>query len=96
MNTGVGIVQKLLHYSPPPHFEEQLFNDLLRKRNQHLLEEIHPHLSQSDNVMVPWGMAHMPEISKEIQKSGFRLNETREYMVIRFRGIGNQIKGDRQ
>jgi hypothetical protein len=93
---NAGIVQKLMQYSPPPHFEELLFNDLLRKRNQHLLEEIQSHLPKSDNIMVPWGVAHMPEIAKEIQKSGFRLDGTQEYMVIRFRGIGNQSKGDRQ
>lgn len=91
-----GIVQKVLQYSPSPHLEEQLIDDLLRKRNQHLLEEIQSHLPQSDNIMVPWGVAHMPGIAKEIQKSGFRLDETQEYFVIRFRGIGNQSKGDRQ
>jgi DNA-binding transcriptional MerR regulator len=88
-------VQKLMQYSPPPNFEEQLFDDLLRKRNQHLLEEIQSHLLQSDNIMVPWGVAHMPGIAKEIQKSGFRLDETREYVVIRFRGIGSQGKSTR-
>ena len=74
----------LMRYSPPPHFEEQLFDDLLRKRNRRLLEEIHARLSQSENIIVPWGAAHMPEIAKEIQQSGFRLNESREYTAVRF------------
>jgi hypothetical protein len=93
---NAGNMLKLMQYSPPPHFEGQLFDDLLKKRNQHLLEEIRAHLLQSDNIMVPWGVAHMPGIAREIQKSGFHLDETREYMVIRFRGIGNQSKGTRQ
>jgi hypothetical protein len=80
-----GIVLKLMQYSPSPHIEDELINDLLRKRNQHLVDEIQSHLSQSDNIMVPWGVAHMPGIAKEIQKSGFRLDATQEYMVIRFR-----------
>jgi hypothetical protein len=88
-------VQKLMQYSPPPNFEEQLFDDLLRKRNQHLLKEIQSHLLQSDNIMVPWGVAHMPGIAKEIQKSGFRLDGSQEYMVIRFHGIGSQSKSTR-
>jgi hypothetical protein len=80
-----GIVLKLMQYSPSPHIEDELINDLFRKRNQHLVDEIQSHLSQSDNIMVPWGVAHMPGIAKEIQKSGFRLDATQEYMVIRFR-----------
>ena len=80
-------VLKLLQYSPPPHFEAGLFQDLLTKRNQHLLEEIESQLSQTDNIMVPWGVAHMPGIAREIQKSGFQLDETREYTVIRFHGF---------
>jgi len=83
-------VRELIQYSPPPGFQEQLFDDLLRKRNQRLLEEIHSRLSESDNIIVPWGAAHMPGIAKEIQKSGFRLTETRQYVVIRFRSGGNK------
>jgi hypothetical protein len=80
-------VLKYAEYSPPPNLQEQLIDDLLRKRNQHLVEGIQSHLSQTDNIMVPWGVAHMPGIVREIQKSGFRLDETKEYMVIRFRGF---------
>ena len=77
----------LLNFSPPPHLEEQFYDDLLRKRNQHLVESIQSHLPETDNIMVPWGVAHMPGIAREIQKAGFRLNESKEYMVIRFRGF---------
>jgi hypothetical protein len=77
-------VLKLIQYSEPPGVQEQLMDDLLKKRNKHLLEEIQARLSQSENIIVPWGAAHMPEIAKEIQKSGFRLDESKEYVVIRF------------
>jgi hypothetical protein len=73
-----------MQYSPPPRFQEELFNDLLRKRNRRLLEEVQARLSQSENIIVPWGVAHMPEIAKEIQKAGFRLDKTSEYIAIRF------------
>jgi len=86
-------VQKLMLYSTSTHNEKELFDDLLKKRNRHLIEEIQSHLSQTDNIMVPWGVAHMPGIANEIQKSGFRLEATQEYMVIRFGGDGNQGKG---
>ena len=81
---NAGNVLMLMQYSPPPHFEDQLFEDLLRKRNRRLLEELQARLPQTENIIVPWGAAHIPEIAKEIQKSGFRLDETREYVVIRF------------
>ena len=84
------IIQKLLQYSPSPEMETRLLDDLVRKRNQHLLEEIQSHLLLSDNIMVPWGVAHMPGIAKEIQNLGFHLDETHEYMVIRFGGPEKQ------
>jgi hypothetical protein len=84
-------VLQLMQFSPP-HFEEQLFDDLLGKRNRRLLEEIHARLSQSQNLIVPWGAAHMPQIAREIQKSGFRMDETQEYVAIRFRFFGNKSK----
>ena len=80
-------VRKALQYSPPPDFQKQVFGDLLRKRNRHLWEEIQARLPQSDNIIVPWGVAHMPEIAAEIQKAGFRLNESQEYEVMRFHGF---------
>lgn len=84
-------ILKLMQFSPP-HFEEQLFEDLLRKRNRHLLEEIQTRLLQWENIIVPWGAAHMPEIAREIQKAGFRLGEQQEYVAIRFRSEGNTSK----
>jgi len=77
-------VSKLMQYSPPPGFEEQLFDDLLRKRNAHLLGEIRANLKTSDNIMVPWGVAHMPGLAREIEKYGFHLSETKEFVVIPF------------
>jgi len=85
-------LQRLMQFSPSPQIQEQLFEDILWKRNRHLLEEIQSHLSQSDSLMVPWGVAHMPWIAGEIQKAGFHLGETHEYMLIRFVGTGNNGK----
>jgi hypothetical protein len=82
---SAGNLLKVAQYSPPPDFQEHLLDDLVKKRNRHLLEEINARLSQSENIIVPWGAAHIPEIAKEIQKAGFRLDQSRDYMVIRFR-----------
>lgn len=78
--------QQLMQFSPSDRLQEELIEDLLRKRNRHVVEEIKSHLSQTDNIMVPWGVAHMAGIADEIQKAGFQLDSTQDYMVIRFHG----------
>jgi hypothetical protein len=83
-----GTLAELMQWSPTPEVEAQLFDDLLTRRNQHLFGEIQTRLAQPEMLIVPWGAAHMPGIAKEIQKSGFRLDTTQEYFVIRFHGLG--------
>jgi hypothetical protein len=77
-------ISQLFNFSAEEGFEEQLFDDLLRKRNRHLLDELQDRLSESDYIIVPWGAAHMPEIAREIQKSGFSLKRSQEYVAVRF------------
>jgi uncharacterized protein YbaP (TraB family) len=74
----------LTQFSPPPDLEQQLFDDLLLKRNEHLLKELRERLPHADHFVVPWGAMHMPGIEKEIQKSGFKLIETHDHVSIRF------------
>ena len=93
---NAGNVMKLIQYSPPPNFHEHLLDDLLTKRNQHLLEQIKARVEEAESIIVPWGAAHMPEIARGIQKSDFRLEETREYMVIRFGSVGNRSESRRK
>jgi hypothetical protein len=61
-----------------------------------VLEEIHTQLEQTEHIIVPWGVAHMPGIAEEIQKSGFRLSDTRDYIVIRFRSGATKPKSGRK
>lgn len=81
---------KLMQYSEPAHFQQQLFNDLLSKRNRHLWQEIQARLPQSENLIVPWGAAHMPELARLIQKAGFRVIEAQEYVAIRFHSTADK------
>ena len=83
--------QELMQFSPP-HLEEQLFDDLLHKRNLHLLKEIEDRLPTAELIIVPWGAAHMPELAREIQKDGFRVVETRDYVAIQFRSKGQKSR----
>ena len=77
-------LMKLALYSPPANAEQQLFDDLINKRNHHLLKTLQIELPQSDLIIVPWGAGHMPEIAKGIENEGFRLTGSKEYTVIRF------------
>jgi hypothetical protein len=80
----VELLTKLMNYVPPPDFEKQLWDDILTKRNQHLLKIIESRLTLSDTIVVPWGAAHMPGLAKQIEKMGFHQEESRDYVVIRF------------
>ena len=77
-------VLPVIQYSPSQEFQQEIFDDILRKRNRHLLYEIRSQLGQSDHVVVPWGAAHMPEIARAIQGDKFQLTKTWEYQAIRF------------
>jgi hypothetical protein len=85
-----------LMQSPELHLEERFFEDIIVKRNQRAVDEIHIQLAKTKIVVVPWGAAHMPGIAKEIQKSGFRVSETQEFVAIRFGSDGSKSKSVRR
>lgn len=83
----------LLQFSPSPDVEQQLLEDLLLKRNRHVLHELFARLPDADSFIIPWGAAHMSGLAKEIQKSGFHLVATRDYVSIRFGGKAGADRG---
>jgi hypothetical protein len=88
LNHSQGINQHTLQFlrqcSLTDEEQKQLFDDLLLRRNQHVLNELSNRLSQADSFIIPWGAAHMPGLSHELQKNGFRLVGTRDYLSIHF------------
>ncbi|HEY3854108.1 MAG TPA: hypothetical protein VGO67_06925 [Verrucomicrobiae bacterium] len=83
---GINIetILALLTCPQPPGFQDQLIEDLVTKRNHHLLEVIRARLPKSQEIVVPWGAMHMPGISREIEKDGFHVTESQNYTVIGF------------
>ncbi len=77
-------IQVLFQFTPSPKLEAELIDDLVRKRNQHLIEQVQLYLPRSNELMIPWGAAHMPDLARQIQKNGFRLAKSQDYQVIRF------------
>ena len=88
------IAMQLIQFTPAPGFEQELLDDLLHKRNRHVVEALRSRLEDSEEFIVPWGAAHMPGIAKEIEKLGFRLKESRDFTVLRFRA--NKARSDSQ
>ena len=74
----------LMGYSPTEDVEQQLLDDILLKRNAHVLGVLHARLPDANDFIIPWGAAHMAGISKEIQKSGFHLVATHDFVAIHF------------
>jgi hypothetical protein len=87
---------KVLQYSPSPDFQEQLLDDLLLKRNRHVLGELQSHLPDADYIIIPWGAAHMPGISHGLEKAGFRVADTHYYQAVRFHFFGRKAKPQAQ
>jgi hypothetical protein len=81
----------LLAYTPTEEMEQQLFGDLLLRRNQHVIQVLQSRLADADSFVIPWGAAHMPGLSHEIEKAGFHVVETRDFVTIRF---GGKAKSD--
>jgi hypothetical protein len=82
-------VSALVGFTAPPHLEEQVLDDLVRKRNEHVLQVLHDKLPGPNPLVVPWGVAHMPGIAEGITASGFHLAEAQDYRVIRFHFAGH-------
>jgi len=74
----------ILFRPTPPSFQEQLIDDILHKRNQHLVKELDEHLKEQEHVVIPWGAAHMPGIAHELEQRGFRVSKTRTMPAISF------------
>jgi hypothetical protein len=85
---GKGMDSKTL--SEVMHYPESnlalVFEDLVRRRNRRVIEEIFVQLREGDKpIVVPWGAAHMPQIAIEIQQANFKLSETRNHLAIPFK-----------
>ena len=69
-----------------PNIFEVVLRDIFDHRNRHLLEEINRELEVSNEVVVPWGAAHMPFLLSALQKEGFSVKKTESYPVLFFFG----------
>lgn len=61
-----------------------VWDDVLGKRNEHLLGEIRRALDTHTVVIIPWGALHMPGVQREIERWGFVETLRLPHEAIRF------------
>jgi len=69
-------------------------DELIKLRNARLLEHLELALERYDNVIVPWGAAHMPGIERGVLGAGFELIASRPHRVIGFGGADSHPDSD--
>ncbi|GEP42553.1 hypothetical protein [Brevifollis gellanilyticus] len=77
-------ISSLLEASSSPGIEQRLNDDLIIKRNRHLLQVMNERLPETRHIIIPWGAGHMPDIAKQIQGSGFREVSKEKRIVYQF------------
>jgi len=90
------VLKQLSQKSKDPNLQEEIMTDILVKRNEHLLGEIQSELRRSNLIVVPWGAAHMPGISAEIEKEGFHLTRTQEFKILNFRTVADALASKKE
>lgn len=73
------LTQDMLSPRPDPRL---LWQDLVEMRNHRLLKCIRQFMQEYDNLLIPWGAAHMPGLEKEILKWGATLKIRKRVRVM--------------
>lgn len=63
---------------------DELYDDLVHRRNQHLLLELDRALEENSRVVVPWGAYHLPGIEQAVIARGFQRHAERSITLIPF------------
>ena len=75
----------------PPANLQQLKADILDLRNNKIVAGIAESLRGSNNVLVPWGAAHMPGIERELLKFQLKKTSSREITVLEWRKLKSTL-----
>lgn len=65
-------------------FQKLAFEDILDKRNAHLMTQIEASFPAYDRVIVPWGALHLPEVGDWLKENGFEEKERVERVAVSF------------
>ena len=62
----------------------QLFEDIVHRRNRHLLDQIRLRRTEADHLVVPWGALHLKEISETLEHEGWTAGAERRILLVPF------------
>lgn len=67
-----------------PDIQQIVMNDILNKRNQHLIAAIDKALQTHEILIVPWGALHLPAIEAMLKERGFQETKRLDRPVVKF------------
>lgn len=71
----------------PEALVSELFEDIIHRRNQHLLSELDRALEERTRVVVPWGAYHLPGIEEGLVARGFERRSERVITLVPFAAV---------
>ena len=89
-NRITALTESMLSPRPNPNL---LWQDLVEMRNRRVIECMHRFMEEYDNLLVPWGAAHMPGLEKEVLKWGAILKNRRRVRVLNWRHLKQYFQG---
>ena len=73
------------------NFSEQdakvVFDDILNKRNDHVLAALDARINDYDTIIIPWGALHMPGLQNGLMERGFTLTHEKTSPLIHYTTI---------
>ncbi len=72
---------------------EQVYEDIIYKRNDRLIIALDENLTRYDTIIIPWGAMHMPDLETALQDREFSQVSERDIPLIRYETIINSLRG---
>jgi hypothetical protein len=77
---SIAALAELLLSDIPP----EVLDDLITLRNETLIAELDTALQRYEQVVVPWGALHLPDVEASLESRGFRHISTRQHVLIQY------------
>jgi hypothetical protein len=76
------LVELVRRADTEPELWTSLMEDILVRRNEHLIGEIDSSLGEYERIVIPWGALHLPAIENAISERGFeRVSSVRHRLI---------------
>lgn len=86
LEDAINALREMSRQFAAPGSEQIVLDDILAKRNEHLLAEIDRNLKNAQIVIVPWGAMHLPYVEEQLRKRGFTESGRSSRAAVHFLG----------